>query len=106
MPLHHWPNSHVPWRSFHNHWIVRLVEYLNADVLPAGFQARPTELLIGIEPDLLLLQSIDQPDAEELRKSLRFAKRADLLCGWRQSFYDDDHPSLIKFPLTRPYLPC
>ncbi len=63
MPLHHWPNSQVPWRSFHNHWIVRLVEYLNADVLPSGFQARPTELIVGIEPDLLLLQIDDQTEA-------------------------------------------
>ena len=62
MPLHHWPNSRVPWRSFHNHWIVRLVEYLNAGVLPAGFQARPTELIIGIEPDVLLLQTTDHPE--------------------------------------------
>ncbi|ETX04157.1 DUF4058 family protein [Candidatus Entotheonella palauensis] len=64
MPLHHWPNARVPWRSFHNHWIVRLVEYLNADVLPSGFQARPTELIIGIEPDLLRLQDSDQPETD------------------------------------------
>jgi hypothetical protein len=62
MTLHHWPNPKVPWRSFHNHWIVRLVEYLNQDVLPAGFQARPTEFIVGIEPDLLLLQMADQPE--------------------------------------------
>ncbi len=59
MPLHHWPNPRVPWRSFHNHWIIRLVEYLNAGVLPSGFQARPTELIVGIEPDLLLLQATE-----------------------------------------------
>jgi hypothetical protein len=59
MTLHHWPNPRVPWRSFHNHWIVRLVEYLNQGVLPKNFQARPTELIIGIEPDILLLQDAD-----------------------------------------------
>lgn len=62
MSLHHWPNPRVPWRSFHNHWIVRLVEYLNQDVLPAGFQARPTEFIVGIEPGVLLLQMADQPE--------------------------------------------
>lgn len=65
MALHHWPNPRVPWRSFHNHWIVRLVEYLNQDVLPDGFQARPTEMIVGIEPDVLLLQEADQPEAEQ-----------------------------------------
>ena len=64
MPLHHWPNSQVPWRSFHNHWIVRLVEYLNEEVLPSGFQARPTELIVGIEPDVLLLQAADRPETD------------------------------------------
>ncbi|MBI5292298.1 MAG: hypothetical protein HY872_10530 [Chloroflexi bacterium] len=54
MPLHHWPNPRVPWRSFYNHWIVRIVEQLNG-VLPPGFRARPTELIVGIEPDVLLL---------------------------------------------------
>jgi hypothetical protein len=56
MPLHHWPNPRVPWRSFHIHWIVRLVEHLNRGALPPGFQARPTEFIVGIEPDVLLLQ--------------------------------------------------
>ena len=64
MPLHHWPNSRVPWRSFHNHWIARLVEDLNADVLPDGFQERPTELIVGIEPGLLVLHAPDQPETE------------------------------------------
>jgi hypothetical protein len=59
LSLHHWPNPQVPWRSFHNHWIIRLVEYLNDGVLPPLFQARPTELIVGIEPDLLLLQTAD-----------------------------------------------
>ncbi|WP_179131500.1 DUF4058 family protein [Candidatus Entotheonella palauensis] len=72
MPLHNWPNARVPWRSFHNHWIVRLVEYLNADVLPPGFQARPTELIVGIEPDLLLLQATDQ-SASDRQISLQTA---------------------------------
>jgi hypothetical protein len=62
MPLHRWPNPHVPWRSFHRHWIVRLVEYLNQDVLPPIFYARPTEFIIGVEPDVLLLQEHDQPN--------------------------------------------
>jgi hypothetical protein len=62
MSLHHWPNPRVPWSSFHNHWIVRLVEHLNGGVLPVGFHARPTELVIGIEPDLLLLQDADSPE--------------------------------------------
>jgi hypothetical protein len=61
MPLHHWPNPRVPWLSFHNHWVVRLVEYLNQEALPTGFRARPTELVVGIEPDLLVLQDHDMP---------------------------------------------
>lgn len=59
MTLHHWPNPRAPWRSFHNHWVVRLVEYLNQGVLPNGFRARPTELIVGIEPDVLLLREAD-----------------------------------------------
>jgi hypothetical protein len=62
MTLHHWPNPRVPWRSFHNHWAIRLVEYLNQGVLPVGFRARPTEFIIGVEPDVLLLQEHDRPD--------------------------------------------
>lgn len=62
MPLHHWPNPQVAWRSFHNHWIVRLAEHLN-ELLPSGFQARPTEFIVGIEPDVLLPQAHDQPDS-------------------------------------------
>jgi hypothetical protein len=50
MALHHWPNPRVPWRSFHNHGIIRLVEYLSLGVLPAGLVARPTEFIIGGEP--------------------------------------------------------
>jgi hypothetical protein len=38
------------------------VEYLNQGVLPSGFQARPTEFIVGIEPDVLLLQAADQPE--------------------------------------------
>lgn len=64
MFLHHWPNPRVPWRSFHNHWIVRLVEYLNQEVLPEGFQARPTELIVGVEPDILLLQGADPGEGD------------------------------------------
>lgn len=64
MTLHHWPNPRTPWRSFHNHWIVRLVEYLNQSVLPKDYQARPTELIIGIEPDVLLLQDADTGKAD------------------------------------------
>jgi hypothetical protein len=32
---------------------------LNQGVLPKDFRARPTELIIGIEPDILLLQDAD-----------------------------------------------
>jgi hypothetical protein len=55
----------VPWRGFHNHWIVRLVEYLNGDILPIGFQARPTEFIVGIEPDVLLLQMADRSNLDQ-----------------------------------------
>jgi hypothetical protein len=63
MPLHHWPNPRVSWKSFHHLWIAQLVEHLNQELLPAGFQARPTELIVGIEPDVLLLQESDRPAA-------------------------------------------
>lgn len=74
MALHHWPNPRVPWRSFHIHWVVRLVEFLNQDVLPAGFQARPTEFIVGIEPDVLLLQAADQPERERLAAQTALAE--------------------------------
>jgi hypothetical protein len=48
---------------------VRLVEYLNEGVLPPGFQARPAELIVGIEPDLLLLQAADHPETNGLTSS-------------------------------------
>lgn len=38
-----------------------MVEQLNNEVLPPGFRARPTESIVGIEPDLLLLQMGDTP---------------------------------------------
>ncbi|MBI4769288.1 MAG: DUF4058 family protein [Chloroflexi bacterium] len=62
MPLHHWPNPRVPWRSLRNFWVVQIAEYLNREQLPPGFQARPTELVVGIEPDGLLLQEHDRPE--------------------------------------------
>jgi hypothetical protein len=43
---------------------VRLVEYLNQDVLPKDYQARPSELIIGIEPDVLLLQEADASNGQ------------------------------------------
>ena len=36
-----------------------MVEQLNSGVLPPGFRARPTESIVGIEPDVLLLQMAD-----------------------------------------------
>jgi hypothetical protein len=62
MPLHHWPNARVAWKSFHSFWIAKIAEHLN-DVLPPGFQARPTEYLVGIEPDTLFLQQAGQKGA-------------------------------------------
>ena len=79
MPLHHWPNPRVPWRSFHNHWIVRLVEYLNKGILPPGFQARPTEFIVGIEPDVLLLQEADHPTPNGPRPVLNAATTTAVL---------------------------
>jgi hypothetical protein len=35
MPLHHWLDRRLPWRSFHRHWIIRIAEHLNQGVLPA-----------------------------------------------------------------------
>jgi len=61
MPLHVWKNPRVAWKSFHNFWVVQIAEYLN-EVLPPGFQARPTELIVGIEPDVLLTQQADHPE--------------------------------------------
>ena len=79
MPLHHWPNPRVPWRSFHNHWIVRLVEHLNKGILPPGFQARPTEFIVGIEPDVLLLQEADHPASNGPRPALNEATTTAVL---------------------------
>ncbi|MBI4603352.1 MAG: DUF4058 family protein [Planctomycetes bacterium] len=61
MPLHHWPNPRVAWKSFHSFWITKIAEHLN-QVLPPGFQARPTELLVGIEPDALILDQAGKPE--------------------------------------------
>jgi hypothetical protein len=55
MPLRRWKNPNVAWKSFHNFWVAKIAEQLN-EVLPAGFQARPTELAVGIEPDVLTFQ--------------------------------------------------
>ena len=74
MPVHHWPNPRVSWKSFHHLWIARLVEYLNQEALPAGFQARPTELIVGVEPDVLLLQDADKPEAAPPMKQPELAE--------------------------------
>jgi len=55
MPLHTWPNARVAWKSFHQLWIAKITEHLN-QILPAGFQARPEELIIGIAPDVLVME--------------------------------------------------
>ena len=68
MPLHLWKNPRVSWKSFHNFWIVQIAAHLN-EVLPPGFQARPTELVVGIEPDVLVTQQQEHPETASPLKS-------------------------------------
>lgn len=58
MPIHDW--SHVRagmFHHFHNSWIYKLSDRLNAGVLPAGFYAAGEQVIGEVEPDVLTFQS-------------------------------------------------
>ncbi len=57
MPVHDWARVRAgKSHHFHNSWIYRLSDRLNAGLLPAGLYAAGEQIVGEIEPDVLTLQ--------------------------------------------------
>src|SRR5437867_867448 len=70
MPVHDW--SRVPdgtFHDFHVTWIPMLKDVLNEGVLPAGYYAM-AEQVVGVIPDVLTLQAIDDEQEPALDSTL------------------------------------
>jgi hypothetical protein len=58
MPVHDWSRVRPgKFHHFHNSWIYKLSDHLNAGLLPPGFYAAGEQIVGEIEPDVLTLQS-------------------------------------------------
>jgi hypothetical protein len=65
MPLHEWDRVRAgKFHHFHNSWIYKLCDRLNAGLLPRGFYAAGKQVAGDVEPDVLTLQRSgeSQPD--------------------------------------------
>jgi hypothetical protein len=57
MPVHDWSRVRAgKFHHFHNSWIYKLSDRLNAGLLPAGFYAAGEQVAGDVEPDVLTLQ--------------------------------------------------
>jgi hypothetical protein len=64
MPVHDWSRARAgKFHHFHNSWIYKLSDRLNAGLLPPGFYAAGEQVAGEIEPDVLTLQ---QKESAEL----------------------------------------
>lgn len=62
MPIHDW--SHIRagmFHHFHNSWIYKLSDHLNAGILPSGFYAAGEQVIGETQPDVLTFQSEAHP---------------------------------------------
>jgi hypothetical protein len=63
MPIHDWSRVRAGmFHHFHNSWIYKLSDRLNAGVLPAGFYAAGEQIIGDAEPDVLTFQSESKPE--------------------------------------------
>jgi Protein of unknown function (DUF4058) len=57
MPIHDWTRVDAGlFHAFHQSWIIKLCDALNADRLPAGYFALPEQSISGPIPDVLTLE--------------------------------------------------
>lgn len=62
MPVHDWSSVRAGWfHHFHNSWIYKISDRLNAGLLPPGFYAAGEQVVGGAEPDVLTLQERGLP---------------------------------------------
>ncbi|MGL4550963.1 MAG: hypothetical protein ACRC33_07235 [Gemmataceae bacterium] len=62
MPVHDWAGiADGTFRALHGTWITSLVKALNHGVLPAGYRARPEQIISGTHPDVLTLRLAELP---------------------------------------------
>lgn len=60
MPVHNWSRVRAgKFHHFHNSWIYKLSDRLNAGLLPPGFYAAGEQVAGDVEPDILTLQQRD-----------------------------------------------
>ncbi len=58
MPIHDWTREDAgTYHNFHESWIIRLIDCLNAGRLPAGHFAMADQRVMGWEPDVVTLHS-------------------------------------------------
>ena len=58
MPIHDWTREDAgTFHNFHESWITRLIDSLNAGRLPAGHFAMADQRVVGWEPDVVTLHS-------------------------------------------------
>lgn len=81
MPVQDWSAVRAGWfHHFHNSWIYKLTDRLNAGLLPPGFYSAGEQVVGGADPDVLTLEERSSPglEAEEaiyLRKQDRVVIR-------------------------------
>lgn len=65
MPIHDWTRV-IPgtFHDFHHEWISTIKRSLNAGGLPAGYYAMAEQVVGGLGPDVLTLESIQQAPSE------------------------------------------
>ncbi len=68
MPVHDWSRvSAGTFHDFHNSWIVELKRVLNQGLLPEGYYAQSEQDAWDVSPDVLTLQTADDPAGPPFR---------------------------------------
>jgi len=68
MPIHDWTRvDEGLFHAFHQSWIIKLCDTLNADRLPADYFALPEQSISGPIPDVLTLELA--PDGGETNRT-------------------------------------
>jgi hypothetical protein len=66
MPIHDWTRVGAgTWHAFHLSWIAEIQLSLNDGLLPPGYYAQAEQIVGPMGPDVLTLQSRDEPETDE-----------------------------------------
>jgi hypothetical protein len=65
MPVHDWDQTRAgKFHHFHNSWIYKISDRLNAGLLPKGFYAAGEQVADDVEPDVLTLEQSREPPTD------------------------------------------